>query len=75
MQKKDDLGALTIPCIMILLYFPKALFDLGASINLIHLSINKKFGLGEPKHTRMRLQMADQTENKLIGIFGRFCDS
>lgn len=75
MQKKDDLGPFTIPFTMILSYFAKALFYLGTSINLIHLSINKKLGLGEPKHTRMRLLMADRTENKLIGIFGRFCDS
>ena len=38
-QKKKDSGALTIPCTIELLHFAKALCDLGASINLMPLSI------------------------------------
>ena len=38
-QKKEDLGAFTIPCTIALLHFAKALCDLGASINLIPLLI------------------------------------
>ena len=48
-QKKEDLGSFTIPCTIGLLHFAKALCDLGASINLMPLSIYKKLGLGDPK--------------------------
>ena len=58
-QKKEDPGAFTIPCTVRLLYFVKALCDLGAIINLMPLSIYKNLGLGDPKPTAMRLLMAD----------------
>ena len=58
-QKKDDSGAFSIPCIVGSLHLVKALCDLGASINLMPLSIYKKLGLGNPKPTAMRLLMAD----------------
>ena len=48
-QKKEDPGAFTIPCTVRSLYFAKALCDLGASINLMPLSIYKKLGLGDFK--------------------------
>ena len=38
-QNKEDPGAFTIPCTVGLLYFAKAICDLGASIILIPLSI------------------------------------
>ena len=60
-QKKEDLGALTIPCTIKSLHFAKALCDLGTSINLMPLSIYKKLGLGDPKPTVMRLLMVDRT--------------
>ena len=47
-QKKEDPGPFTIPCTVESLHFAKALCDLGASINLMPLSINKKLGLGVP---------------------------
>ncbi|XP_075475256.1 uncharacterized protein LOC142505999 [Primulina tabacum] len=37
------------------------LCDLGASINLMPLSVFRKLGLGEPKPTRMSLQLADRS--------------
>nr|XP_016516149.1 PREDICTED: uncharacterized protein LOC107832786 [Nicotiana tabacum] len=37
------------------------LCDLGASINLIPLSLYKKLGLGAPKSTTMMLQLADRS--------------
>ncbi|XP_015074308.1 uncharacterized protein LOC107018356 [Solanum pennellii] len=46
-KKKNNHGSFTIPCTIELLYFDKALCDLGASINLIPLSIYKKLGLGD----------------------------
>ena len=59
MQKKEDHVAFTIPCTIGLLQFAKALYDIGASINLKPHSIYKKLGLGDPKPTTMRLLMAD----------------
>ncbi|XP_049363601.1 uncharacterized protein LOC125828326 [Solanum verrucosum] len=67
-QKKEDPGAFTIPCTVGLLHFVKALCDLGASINLMPLSIYKKLGLGAPKPTAMRLVIADRTVKKPIGV-------
>ncbi|XP_049357604.1 uncharacterized protein LOC125822257 [Solanum verrucosum] len=67
-QKKEDPGAFTIPCTIGLLHFAKALCDLGASINLMPLSIYKKLGLGDPKMTAIRLLMADRTMKRPIGV-------
>ena len=67
-QKKEDPGAFTIPCTVGSLHFAKALCDLGASINLMPLSIYKKFGLQDQKPIGMRLLMADRTVKRPIGI-------
>ena len=40
-QKKEDLGAFTIPCTTRLLHFAKALCNLGASINIMPLLISR----------------------------------
>ena len=66
-QKKVDPGVITIPCTVGSLHFAKALCDLGASINLMPLSIYKKLGLGDPKPTAMRLLMDDRTVKRPIG--------
>ena len=58
----------TIPCTVGSLHFAKALCDMGASINLMPLSIYKKLGLGDPKPTAMRLLMIDRTVKRSIGI-------
>ena len=52
-QKKADLGAFAVPCTIGLLKFEKALCDLGASINLMPLTVFKKLGLGDPTPTNM----------------------
>ena len=67
-QKKEDLGVFTIPCTIGLLHFAKTLCDLGASINLMPISIYNKLGLGDPNPTGMRLLMADRTVKRPIGI-------
>ena len=67
MQKKEDPGAFTILCTIVLLHFAKALCNLGASINLMPLQIYKKLGMGDPKPTAMRLLMADQMVKRSIG--------
>ncbi|XP_060190996.1 uncharacterized protein LOC132620349 [Lycium barbarum] len=67
-HKKEDPGAFTIPCTIGKYKFAKALCDLGASINLMPLSIFNKLGLGTPRPTTMRLLMADRTVKRPTGI-------
>ena len=67
-QKKEDPGAFIIPCTVGSLHFAKALCDLGASINLMPLSIYKKLGLGDPNPTAIRLLMDDRIVKRPIGI-------
>ena len=70
-QKKEDPGAFTIPCTIESIKFAKALCDLGASINLMPLTIYKQLGLGVPKPTTMRLMMVDRSVKRPVGIL---CD-
>ena len=49
LQKVKDLGSFTIPCTIGDSTFDEALCDLGASINLMPLSVFRKLGLGEVK--------------------------
>ena len=60
-QKVKDPGSFTIPCTIGKSSFDKALCDLGASINLMPLSVFKKLGLGEVKPTTISLQLADRS--------------
>eukprot|EP00257_Ricinus_communis_P023468 XP_015583461.1 uncharacterized protein LOC107262405 [Ricinus communis] len=46
----------------------KALFDLGASVSLMPLSICKKLQMGELKPTRISLQLADRSVKFPLGI-------
>ncbi|XP_015165552.1 uncharacterized protein [Solanum tuberosum] len=69
--KKEDPGAFTILCTIGSIKFAKALCDLGASINLMPLTIYKQLGLGVPKPTTMRLMMADRSVKRPVGIL---CD-
>ncbi|XP_075478870.1 uncharacterized protein LOC142519727 [Primulina tabacum] len=59
--KLKDPGSFSIPCVIGDIVFHKALCDLGASINLMPLSVFKKLGLREPKPSRMSLQLADRS--------------
>ena len=56
--KLKDLGSFTIPCAIGNNYFGKALCDLGASINLMPMSVFKKLGIGEARPTTVTLQLA-----------------
>ncbi|XP_070010324.1 uncharacterized protein [Nicotiana sylvestris] len=67
-QKKEDPGAFTIPCTIGKRDFAKALCDNGDSINLMPLAIYKQAGLGMPRPTSMRLQMADRSIKRPVGI-------
>nr|GEX85724.1 reverse transcriptase domain-containing protein [Tanacetum cinerariifolium] len=68
LEKLGDPGKFLIPC-----DFPKfdeclALADLGASINLMPLSIWKKFSLPELTSTQMILDLTDRSTTRPAGI-------
>ncbi|XP_070005944.1 uncharacterized protein [Nicotiana sylvestris] len=67
-EKKEDPGAFTIPCTIGAHDFARALCDNGASINLMPLAIYKQAGLGMPNPISMRLQMADRSIKRPVGI-------
>ncbi|XP_076904960.1 uncharacterized protein LOC143560564 [Bidens hawaiensis] len=78
-KKMADPGSFTIPCILGDDTVSHALADLGASINLMPYSVFSRLGLGEPRPTRMSIQLADRSvkyprgivENMLVRI-GKF---
>ncbi|XP_061355355.1 uncharacterized protein LOC133299874 [Gastrolobium bilobum] len=59
--KLGDPGSFTIPCTIGDHYIGRALCDLGASINLMPLSVYKKLKVGEPNPTTVTLQLADRS--------------
>ncbi|XP_072076644.1 uncharacterized protein [Arachis hypogaea] len=60
-QKIKDPRSFQIPCIIGDINIEKALCNLGASINLMSLSMMKRMMIEEAKPTRMALQLADRT--------------
>ncbi|CAL1390817.1 unnamed protein product [Linum trigynum] len=60
-HKQKDPGSFTIPCSIENLHVERSLADLGASINVMPYKLFKKLGLGEPRATRMSLQLADRS--------------
>ncbi|XP_070036313.1 uncharacterized protein [Nicotiana tomentosiformis] len=66
--KLEDPGAFTIPCTIGGAEFANALCDLGASINLMPYSVFKTLGIGQPRPTSMRLQMAYHTMKRPLGL-------
>ncbi|XP_059294570.1 uncharacterized protein LOC132047560 [Lycium ferocissimum] len=67
-KKKGDLEAFTIPYSVGHHDFACALCDNRVSINLMPLAIYKQSGLGMPRPTTMRLQMADRSIKKPVGV-------
>ena len=67
-QKLKDPGSFTIPCTIGNAIFERVLCDLGASINLMPLSIFKRLGLGEARPTIVTLQLADRSLKHPRGI-------
>ncbi|XP_070029763.1 uncharacterized protein [Nicotiana sylvestris] len=66
--KLEDPDAFTILCTIGSADFAKALCDLGESINLMPYSMFKTLGIGQPRTISMRLQMADRTMKRPLGI-------
>ncbi|GKA90870.1 DNA-directed DNA polymerase [Tanacetum coccineum] len=67
-SKEKDPVNFTIPCDIGQLHIDNALADLGASISLMPYMMYKKLGLGEPKATRMSLELADRSIQYPRGI-------
>ena len=66
--KLQDPGSFAIPFSIGTRVSGKALCDLGASINLMPLSMFKRLRLGEPKSTTIILQLADRSYQHPLGI-------
>ncbi|GJY82162.1 reverse transcriptase domain-containing protein [Tanacetum coccineum] len=75
LSKEKDPRSFTIPCDIGQLHIDNALADLGASISLMPYTMYKKLGLGEPKATRMSLELADRpflaTTRAMIDMFNK----
>nr|GEX92515.1 DNA-directed DNA polymerase [Tanacetum cinerariifolium] len=67
-EKLGDLGRFLIPCDFSKFDNCLALADLGASINLMPLSIWKKLRLSTLNDTKMVLELADRTISKPTGV-------
>ena len=66
--KLKDPGSFTIPCTIGKLDEMQALCDLGASVNLMPLSVYNRLKLGQAKPTTVMLQMADRSLSHPYGI-------
>ena len=67
-HKMQDPGSFTIPCTIGNYEFGKALYDFGASIKLMSLSMVRILSLGELTPTTMSLQMVDRSMAQPEGI-------
>nr|GEV87172.1 hypothetical protein [Tanacetum cinerariifolium] len=67
-EKLRDLSKFLIPCDFPRMDVCHALADLGASINLMPLSIWKKLSLPELTPTRITLELADRSITRLKGV-------
>ncbi|XP_028220254.1 uncharacterized protein LOC114401875 [Glycine soja] len=66
--KHKDPGSVTIPCSIGEVTMGKALIDLGASINLMPLSICRRLGELEIMPTRITLQLANRSITRPHGV-------
>eukprot|EP00256_Glycine_max_P035920 XP_006582683.1 uncharacterized protein LOC102666275 [Glycine max] len=66
--KYKDLGSVTIPCSIGAMTVGKAFIDLGASKNLMPLSMCRRIGELEILPTRMTLQLADHSIIRPYGV-------
>ncbi|XP_062080387.1 uncharacterized protein LOC133785147 [Humulus lupulus] len=67
-QKLRNPGSFTIPCTIGEFECKHALCDLGASINIMPLSVFRRLGLGEARTTTVTLQLADRSVKHPRGI-------
>ncbi|XP_009802267.1 uncharacterized protein LOC107803579 [Nicotiana tabacum] len=67
-EKLSDPGSFTIPCTIGSYVFAKVLYYLGANINLMPLSIDKRLGIERARPTSMLLQLADRMLKRPSGV-------
>ncbi|GJT09172.1 reverse transcriptase domain-containing protein [Tanacetum coccineum] len=67
-SKEKDPGSFTIPYDIGQMHINNALAYLGASISLMPYTMYERLGLGEPKATRMSLELADRSIQYPRGI-------
>ncbi|XP_062075741.1 uncharacterized protein LOC133779856 [Humulus lupulus] len=65
--KTKNPESFTIPCTISNSYYGMALCDLGASINLMPMSVFRHLGIGKVRPTTVTLQLADQSLDHLDG--------
>ena len=65
--KYKNPGCPTISCTLVDYMIERALLDLGASVNLLPLSMYLQLGLGELKPISITLQLADRSIRKPRG--------
>ena len=68
LEKFKDPGSVTIPCTIGNDSIGKTLIDLGASINLMPLSMCRRIGNLKIDPTKMTLQLADRSITKPYGV-------
>src|SRR4051812_36766654 len=66
--KATDPGQVTLPVTIGNIYFDNALVDLGSSVNLLPLSTMRKIENLHLSPTTMKLQLADKSTTKPIGV-------
>ncbi|XP_019171074.1 PREDICTED: uncharacterized protein LOC109166636 [Ipomoea nil] len=66
--KHRDPGKFTIPCFIGGRMIKSSLCDLGASVNVMPLSLCKKLNLGDPNPVQVTVQFANQSTTRPIGI-------
>ncbi|XP_050908049.1 uncharacterized protein LOC127121636 [Lathyrus oleraceus] len=66
--KLTDPGKFTIPCSISSLKIGQTLCNLGASINLMSLSMIRKLDCGDPKPTKMTFPLADRSITYPYGV-------
>nr|GEY85354.1 hypothetical protein [Tanacetum cinerariifolium] len=67
-SKEEDPGIFTIPCYIGDFHINNVLADLGASISFMPYTMYENLGLGEPKPTRMSLELSDRSIQHPQGI-------
>ncbi|XP_016206557.1 uncharacterized protein LOC107646928 [Arachis ipaensis] len=68
LTKKRDPGCFHIPCAIGKTKIDKGFCDLGASINVMPLSLMKKLQINELRSTDVIVQLADKTQKKAEGL-------
>ncbi|RYR03723.1 hypothetical protein Ahy_B06g082966 [Arachis hypogaea] len=66
--KRKDPGSFHVPCAIGETMFDRALCDLGASINLMPLSLVKRLKINEIMPTDVVIRLADKTQKQAIGV-------